>query len=65
MGGEAHDNRIGGPAAPEISPTALDAVLATWDSSDDDPTRISGGLKGCIDGAGRKLGKGNPLFKGS
>jgi hypothetical protein len=49
----------------QISPAALDADLATWDSSDDDPTRIGRGLNGCIDGAGRKLGKGEPSFKGS
>ena len=62
--GEGHDNRIGGTAASEISPAALDAVLATWDSRDGNPTRISRGLKGCIDGTGRKLGKGSNLGKG-
>jgi hypothetical protein len=43
--GEGHDNRIGETTGSEISLAALDAVTATWDSSDGDPTRISKGLR--------------------
>jgi hypothetical protein len=43
--GEGHDNRIGETTGSEISLAAPDAVLATWDSRDDDPTRISQGLR--------------------
>jgi len=43
--GEGHDNRIDKTTGSEISLAAPDAVLATWDSSDGDPTRISRGLR--------------------